>query len=220
MADNLPVPSASGAVVPATGGGVAALRQAVEGPSDVRPYGNPWYAEGLTPFGVAILDTFNVKLVKHGEQPSKAIMLAARETVIEEAIREEQVRAERDAHDRAVGIDELRGRWGTKYQANLEGIRELLKMMPEDVAEELQYARLPNGQAIMNNPHILEWLAMHARVHNAPARSPAAPQGSHRDARIMAIEERMRTDRRGYNSDEAMQTEYRQLLEARGNTNG
>jgi hypothetical protein len=119
----------------------------------------------------------------------------------------------------------LKNDYGNGFKRKINSIAPLFATAPggPDVANPKSlYARLmggrtADGRIIGDDPDMVRWLAAMSQEIN-PAASiveDAGGGGATVDARIAEIEKVMRTDRREYNKNTAMQTEYGQLLSAR-----
>lgn len=118
--------------------------------------------------------------------------------------------------------DSLRAEWGPEYRANVNTVKSFLDTAP--VAEDgtsftdlLMGARLADGTAFGSNPAALKWiLGMAGEINPAGFISPgeAKTQAQGVEDEINKINEIMRTDRKKYDKDPAMQARYLQLLDA------
>lgn len=128
---------------------------------------------------------------------------------------------ERQAKDVEFGKqaeDALRAEWGSDYRQNINMVSALVATAPADVADLIKGGRLANGDPLMSHPKVLQWLNGMAREINPVTTlipNAGGNQTSAIEDEIKAIEDRMRTDRKGYNEDEKMQARYRALLTAR-----
>lgn len=115
--------------------------------------------------------------------------------------------------------DSLRTEWGTDYRANINLVGAHIEAtFSEEDAEALLNARDADGRAIMNRPGILAGFASSSRQLNpinqlAPKTGVTASETLNDE--IAGIEKVMREDRKAYNSDEKMQSRYRELLQIR-----
>jgi hypothetical protein len=123
-------------------------------------------------------------------------------------------KAEREGKQR--GEDQLRADWGADYRTNLNLANDFLtNTAGDELADQLATAVLPDGTVLGDNPQVLQWLAKVAREVNPVA--TLVPPGGGPDqlaGRKAEIEKTMRTNRDAYNRDEAMQAEYRRIIEA------
>lgn len=104
-----------------------------------------------------------------------------------------------------VGItDDLQRDLGSQAGSSVALVNDLLGMAPDEVAKDL----LASG--IFNKPHVVRWVAAMLQAEAA-----LANDGVNVESEIAQIERVMRTDRRRYNQDEAMQARYRVLLATR-----
>lgn len=117
--------------------------------------------------------------------------------------------------------DALRAEWGAEYRANVNSINSFLEAAPVDgdvaLKDLLLGARLADGTKLGNNPAALKWLAGLAHDANpagfiAPASAASQVDGVNEE--IAKIEGVMRTNRRAYDKDEAMQARLRTLYDA------
>jgi len=81
----------------------------------------------------------------------------------------------------------------------------------------LMGGRLADGRIVGNDPDMVRFLVSLARdLHPAATVTEAGnPSGKSIDAEIAEIRERMRSDRRGYFADHALQARYRELIATR-----
>ena len=127
----------------------------------------------------------------------------------------EAQRSALDEQTRVSAEEALRTEWGAEYRANVNRITQLLDgvMGPEAKAEFLN-ARQADGTPVFNNPEILKALANLALIQNpSGAVLPAGGTQSGIEDRIAQIEKIMGT--KAYLSNEKVQKEYRDLVEAR-----
>lgn len=113
--------------------------------------------------------------------------------------------------------DALRAEWGNDYRGNIERINNLLNGAPSGVKDELLGARLSSGKALASHPGVISWLVNLSR-ELFPAATVVPAGGANAkgvEDRIREIEKVMQTDRKAYNKDEAMQKEYRDLVDMR-----
>ena len=138
---------------------------------------------------------------------------------------EEQNAAEIEANDNArrAGEDALRSEWGAEYRRNLNVVGNHLETLPEEVQGALLEGRGGDGVALMNNPHVLKWLASVALEANPLATvvpGAGANQAQAIGEEIATIENLMRTNRAAYNRDTAKQERLRELYGAREKLGG
>ena len=208
--DNLPVPRGTGAIRRAD-----VPSNAVRQPSGATGAA-PAHESGLTPRDVELLDTFTVKLAAHGVPNTHQVTEIAAGWYLELQAREDARVNSRDLQDQAVARDGLRARWGREYEQNVNFAREVIRTMPADEGEAFLNARDSTGRAIMNIPGVLGLLAQAGRAIHAPAERPRPPGSltpSARDRRIADIVAMM--DTRAYRRAEALQAEYRSLIDQR-----
>jgi hypothetical protein len=121
----------------------------------------------------------------------------------------------RDTDDKHRAVAELQRRWGHSYDERIGDAQRYLNSLPRMHREALVAQVLPNGVRALNDPSTLTWLANQANASSAPRYPNTIRMSSSDRARIDEIEAVMRTDRRRYNRDEQMQSEYRRLLAQR-----
>lgn len=111
----------------------------------------------------------------------------------------------------------LRKEWGPSYTANLNAIKGMLALHPEEVTANLLGARLADGKLLASDPATLRTLLTMAKdINPAASLIPGGQEsGAGIEQRIKDIETRMTKDRVGYFRDQTMQDEYGQLLTAR-----
>jgi len=111
-----------------------------------------------------------------------------------------------DDTDRSRAERELRNRWGDSYPSKIAAAKRHLHSLPAAQRESLLNQRLADGRHALNDAQTIAWLASQG-------------EGGHRvsasDRRIREIEGVMRSDRKRYNADAAMQNEYLRLLRQR-----
>lgn len=126
----------------------------------------------------------------------------------------------RDTNDRKGFETEMRQRWGQDYKANQNHLVAFLDTLGTGPKEAILNARLGDGMALFNHPGIVAFLTDAARKVHAPGTlggSGAEVNAASAAEEIKKIETTMRTNRKEYNRDEAMQARYRQLLTWRDN---
>lgn len=154
--------------------------------------------------------------------PATAVkLIALRQT---EQDRQVEARVKSDETLRVQTEDALRGDWGNNYRAEINNIHGLLNGAPEDVRTSILQARTPDGNALVGTPEVVRWLAQLARTVN-PYLVPVGGDGGSLDgkgvdARITEIEgwmgaQRGSPDYQKYYSSDKVQSEYRNLLDAR-----
>lgn len=166
-----------------------------------------------------ILDSF--KQMAHAEllPPDKANKLVSWYYAQQEAALVAQ--AEFDKKSEVDTMVELRTEMGPDFKPNMNAIQNFLdKTATPDLAKMLSNARLPNGRMLGNDPDGVRWLASLARevlpgAELMPAGTPQVGKGV--EARIGEIEAMMRTEdgHREYWNSPTLQTEYRNLMDAR-----
>lgn len=123
--------------------------------------------------------------------------------------------ATRDTNDRKGFETEMRQRWGQDYKANQNHLVAFLDTLGQGPKEAILNARLGDGMALFNHPGIVAFLTDAARKVHAPGTlggAGAETNAASAEEEIKKIETTMRTNRKEYNRDEAMQARYRQLL--------
>lgn len=127
----------------------------------------------------------------------------------------EAERTRRDEETRGTAEDALRTEWGQEYRPNVNRITQLLdKVLDVDAKAEFINARLADGTPVFNHPGILKALVGLALIDN-PSGVVVPGGGGEKTVndRIEQIEKMMGT--KAYTSNEAIQKEYRDLIEAR-----
>lgn len=165
----------------------------------------------------------------HAVNAPKADVAAALSTYYN--IVEEQAAAKAEEADqfRGVGEEVLRQEWGADYRRNLNAMHGHLETLPESVRAVFMHGEMPEfddggeptGRTIPigYHPDVLKWLTAVALDKNPLATvvpGAGANQASAVADEIKQIEEVMRTNRKKYNDDPAMQERLRTLYEARG----
>lgn len=136
--------------------------------------------------------------------------------VLEKALEQ---RAENDTLARQNAEDSLREEWGPEYRRNLNIVHGMLDgTTSQKLKDTVLDSRLPDGTRFGDSPEVLKLLVSLALIQN-PAGivvpgSGADPLKGAED-RIAQIETLMRTNHAAYVKDEKVQSEYRQLLDAR-----
>lgn len=127
-------------------------------------------------------------------------------------------RAEQDKELTAQAERELRAALPAgEYKGAINTVHALLASAPAAVADKFTHGRLADGTPIMAHAPTVQWLLSLAHEINPAAAMDPTGGGSHTaiDDQIKEIEKTMRTDRKAYNKDSAMQERYRKLLETR-----
>lgn len=127
----------------------------------------------------------------------------------------EQARSELDQEEQDQARVDLKVEWGGNYDKNMNKITAWMdKYMPEKVREAFQVARMPDGTRLFNQPDVVRGFADAAVAefgqHTVLSGDYDSFQGI--EGRIAEIQHIMRTDRKQYNSNQAMQDEFRELL--------
>ena len=132
--------------------------------------------------------------------------------------RQVEQRMEADVEMRDATMDELNVEWGGEYRGNINRIESLLSKFPEESRDLIKNARAPDGSFLMNHPDILRgFVNLSYEADPAGVLVPAGTTDVAKgvDDRISEIETMMRTNRKEYNSNEKVQQEYRDLINAR-----
>lgn len=178
--------------------------------------------EGLDDDSKAMLTPY-MGLVRDLNLPPDA---AAKVVQVWQAEQDRQVVARTEADNvlRVKTEDALRGEWGNNYRAEINNIHNLLSGFPPEVSEAIQQARTPDGNALVGTPQMIRALAQMARMIS-PYSVPVGNDGGSLDqkgveARITEIESWMGSPNgsenyKKYFGSEKVQTEYRNLVDAR-----
>lgn len=126
--------------------------------------------------------------------------------------------AEQDETFRDESLTALKEEYGADYKRNINAISTLFTDAPEGLVDRIILGRTADGRKFGDDPEVVKWL-----VGIAKAANPAAtlvPQGGGDSTKgleqqIAEIESYMHTNRAEYFKDEAKQTRYRELLDAR-----
>jgi hypothetical protein len=165
-----------------------------------------------------LVDLFLNKM--HAENAPPAHVNAALAAYYElQEVAQENFITEQTANKERV-VDSLRGKWGSDYRANMNGIKNISDGFFGEASSLFQEAMLPDGTPLMNHQGILEGLSALARELNPgaaiiPAGGGNVQQGV--DAEIAKIEESMNAPG-GYEKhmrSPGQQQRYTQLIEAR-----
>lgn len=139
----------------------------------------------------------------------------------DEMDRQAAARADQDEKDRTTALDALNTEWGQSFRRNINLINGVLDKFPEAVRDNLKAARLPDGQGIFNNPEIMRGF-MALALENNPS-GVVVPAGvanpmQNIEERLAAMDKLMGNKNSEYwkgSKAEAMQAEYRDLIDAR-----
>jgi len=125
--------------------------------------------------------------------------------------------AEEDKRFTSEHETELRAEWGGEYKVNKNAITAFLDTAPGDVKDLLEGARLGDGSPFLANADANRWLLNMAQTANPMGVIVPGVTGdiSKVSDQIGEIENIMRTDRKRYDKDPAMQEKYARLLQAR-----
>ncbi len=131
-----------------------------------------------------------------------------------------ETRVAADESLRVATEDNLRAEWGREYTPQINHIHSFLTATaPQDVQDLILDARSPDGNPLVGSPAVVRWLAQLSRewmpMGSIPGAGDAGNIGHNVEERIGQIEKMMRTDRDGYNRDEKVQAELRDLYRAR-----
>lgn len=136
----------------------------------------------------------------------------------EETAKAKEDRAEQDKELTAQAERELRAALPAgEYKGAMNTVHSLLAGAPEAVRDKFTHGRLADGTPIMAHAPTIQWLlALAHEINPAAAMDPTGGGSANAlDDQIKEIETKMRSDRKAYNKDEAMQARYRNLIEAR-----
>ncbi len=158
----------------------------------------------------------------HAKNASPDVVASAVEWYYEQQEETAAARAEADTLAAQTAVDALRAEWGNEYRQNINAVKSFLGQAGttksgDDVGDMLMGARLPDGTPLASHPDVLRWLANTASTVNpggflAPGDTQTQLQAM--GERKAEIEKLMRTNRKEYNRNEAIQAEYRKILEA------
>lgn len=158
----------------------------------------------------------------HGVNAQPDVVKQALKSYFEMQAAEEAAYLDEQAQLKEKTVTELRQEWGSSYDRNINVLKGFVQNQFGDAADSILQARDLNNVPLMNNPAIIRKFAQLA-FDNDPigAVLPSNNQGTIDtiNSEISAIETRIRTDRRGYFKDDAMQARYSQLLEAKNKHN-
>ena len=109
---------------------------------------------------------------------------------------------------------ELSATWGPDYQVKLDGVKSIVDRAPPQIREFILGARYVDGQAIANDPKVLNWLATFV-PSASNGQSQNQSQGTNDlDAEIASIETKFGT--KEYIRNESLQARLRELYAQRG----
>jgi hypothetical protein len=122
--------------------------------------------------------------------------------------------------DEVNGLDTEKGLkqvWASDFDRNVNILGSALNAMPEGLSDALHTMRDANGKALVHNPTFLNWMLEKELLANPTA--TIAPSGGSGGAKGLSdrkaeIEKVMAESPDSYYKDNAMQKEYRSLLEA------
>lgn len=163
-----------------------------------------------------IIDGFLASM--HARNMTNEQASAAVDWYYEHITQQTEARAVADKAAEQAMSDQLHKEWGAEFRPNINAMLSLLDGLPAEVRDDFRGGRLADGTPLLAHPGTVKWLVGLAREMN-PA-SALLPNGgdttvSGIETEIKAIEDKMRTDRKGYNADEKMQQRYRDLLDAK-----
>lgn len=110
--------------------------------------------------------------------------------------------------DKQRGQDELRNRWGHEYTTRMRVVTSYYGHLPQRDKDFFENAFI-GDMAALNHPDTITKLYFQA------VGGHSLPKGSGLQTEIQQIESLIRSNRRAYNEDEALQMRYRLLLEQR-----
>ncbi len=138
---------------------------------------------------------------------------------------EEEAQVEEDEDYQIESQRALKEELGPAYKRTINNIAQVFRYAPggtdleneESVRARLLGGRTADGIRIGDDPDIIRWLAAISQEIDpvATVMDTTAPSGRGLEERIKEIEKFIRTDKREYFKDQAMQDEYQQLLSAR-----
>jgi hypothetical protein len=142
-------------------------------------------------------------------------------SLLDEQMQSGSADEEDDEQDCLQGRETLSRRWGAGYRATLASIRTYVNtVLPTSLADAIWDGRDADGRRLANSADVLLWLAtlagggaVGARGGGTRVARGAAPDSV--EGEIADIEEMMRSNRRAYNRDEAIQARYRELIAIR-----
>lgn len=158
----------------------------------------------------------------HGVNAPPALTNAAIEAYFGILEQQSAEAAEAEATAKKASEDVLREEWKGDYRRNINATESYLDTLPAPVKEALTQGFGADGVALGNNAEVLKWLASLALEAN-PLATVVPGAGSNQASaiadEIAKIENVMRTDRKAYNRDEAMQARLRELYAAQEKLN-
>lgn len=184
--------------------------------------GIPEKADGYDLKGVEVPETEKAAVTAmlkaahdHNSTPQQA--KAGVETYLAQQKAREQARAERDEAERVSALDSLNQEYGGMFRRNINLLQgTVLSKLPESVREGFKSARMPDGTLVFNNPDVIKGLVALALETN-PAGVVVPGVGGDlaksMTERYQEITKIMHEDRGRYNKDNAMQKEYRDLID-------
>lgn len=135
-------------------------------------------------------------------------------------------RIDQDARLQVDTEEALRQEWGPEYRANVNNIKAWLGTAPAEVSEGILHARTMNGDPLVSSPSVMRWLGALARealpfgtIVPGASGSVSAAAGEARIAEIEAMMKPNHAQHKEYLSNEKIQKEYRDLIDARARNN-
>ncbi len=161
----------------------------------------------------------------HGAGATPEVVSAAFAWYLDTQEKQQAALDETDEKDRVEGQAAIRAAWGAREQRMIGSLASLFADAPGGADPEgdglfarLMGGRMGDGKLIGNDPQVLIFLAGLAnRLHpRATVTAGTAQAGADILSRMKEIEAMMRTNDPAYWKDDAVQQEYRELIEARG----
>lgn len=153
----------------------------------------------------------------HEKNAPAAVTDAALQTYYKIVEEQDAAISQNVAEAKTACEETLRQEYGADYRRNINAAEAHLGTLPADVQSAINEGFNGKGIPLKSDPALMQWLVAQALDANPLATvvpGAGTNQASAVADEIKAIEERMRTDRPGYNKDKAMQARYLQLLEA------
>lgn len=133
---------------------------------------------------------------------------------------QEQWTAKLEAQDQ-VQMEEtqaaLAAEWGPDYKANMNLMRNVLDLLPEDVRGDFMNSRLPDHRGMGNSPSVIKGLAAIGRMLNIGTTYIGGGGGEQQvdsiNEELASITAKMGT--KAYQNDEKMQARWRELDDAK-----
>jgi hypothetical protein len=136
------------------------------------------------------------------------------------ALVEEQEAAAADANEaaKAKGEDALREEWGADYRRNLNALHNYLETVPEVIQDAVLGSVGPDGIRLANNPEFLKWMtgiSLERNPHATVVTNTSGDPVKAIDAEIAELEDYMAKHRKAWFADDAKQSRYQELVNAR-----